>query len=270
MKKRKYLFFCISYFILLSFFFFLSSCNQPGEEDAELEKSDEEPRVEGFDYSKSDSSAVSIANQVLKAMGGRKNWNRARFFTWNFFGEQRHFWDKKTGDIRIESLGSNLIILMNVNTKKGKVFVNGEEITQADSLNKYMEMGEEMWANDSYWLVMPFQLITSGNVLKYLDEDVAQTGETADVIEVTSTQGSFADKKFHVYVDKNSHFVIQWALYSKAENEDPTFVTGWSDYEKYHNIWLAGTRGRFEITQIAIADSFPPNTFITPQPVAVY
>lgn len=235
-----------------------------------MAKVEEEPLVEGFDYSKSDSTAVSIANEVLRAMGGRKNWSKARFFTWNFLGEQRHFWDKKTSDIRIESLKSNLILLMNINTKQGKVYVNGEEITQADSLKKYMELGEQMWTNDAYWLVMPFLLIEPGVVLKYMDEDVAQTGETADVLEVTFTNGQFAAQKFHVYVDKTNRFVIQWAIYSKFTNEDPTFVTGWSEYEKYHNIWLSSGRGRYEITDIAVVDSFPSHTFNTPQPVAVY
>ncbi len=244
------------------------SCKQQNSE-TDIAKSEEEPPVAGFDYSKSDTSAVNIANEVMRAMGGRKNWNKARFFTWNFLGEQRHFWDKETGDIRIESLKSNLILLMNVNSKKGKVFVNGEEITQADSLKKYMELGEEMWANDSYWLVMPFRLIEPGTVLKYLDEDVAQTGETADVLEVTFTGGPFAEQKFHVYIDKTSRFVIQWALYSKVENEDPTYVATWSEYEKYNNIRLASGRGRYEITEIAVADSFPSHTFTTPLPVAV-
>lgn len=249
---------------------FFLSCNQENISEQEQTKIETEPLIDGFDYSKSDSAAVAIANEVMRAMGGRKNWNKARFFTWNFLGEQRYFWDKQTGDIRIESLKSNLILLMNLNTKQGKVFVNGNEITQADSLKKYMELGEEMWANDSYWLVMPFRLIEPGVVLKYMDEDVTQTGETADVLEVTFTSGNFVGQKFHVYVDKNSHFVIQWAFYSKQENEDPTFVTTWSDYEKYHNIWLSSGRGRYEITDIAVVDSLPSHTFIAPQPVGVY
>lgn len=270
MKKNKNTILLLSSFFFLFSSFFLNSCTQQNTSETEQKKTEEEQLVEGFDYTASDTAAVSIANEVIKAMGGRKSWNKARFFTWNFFGEQRHFWDKQTGDIRIESLSSNLIILMNVNSKKGKVFVNGQEITQADSLKKYMEMGEQMWLNDSYWLIMPFRLIEPGAVLKYLDEDVAQTGETADIIEVTFTSGPFADKKFLVYVDKNSRFVIQWSLYSKSGNEDPTYVTGWSDYEKYHNIWIASGRGRHEITDIAVVDSFPLHTFTAPQPVAVY
>lgn len=256
-----------SILLLLSFFF---SCSSPDNTETDMAKSEEVPRVEGFDYSASDSSAVSIANEVLKAMGGHKNWNKARFFTWNFFGEQRHFWDKQAGEIRIESLSSNLIILMNINSSKGKVFVNGEEITQADSLKKYMEMGEQMWRNDAYWLVMPFQLIEPGTVLKYLDEDVAQTGETADVIEVTFTSGTFKGRKYLVYIDKTSKFVIQVSFYSKSANEDPTLVTPWTDYEKYRNIWLSSGRGRYEITDIAVADSFPAHTFTEPLPVSLY
>jgi hypothetical protein len=258
------------FIFLFSFSLVFTSCNQDNTSDSESAAPEAEPLVEGFDYSKSDTAAVSIANEVMKALGGRKNWNKARFFTWNFFGEQRHFWDRQTGDIRIESLSSNLIILMNVHSKKGKVFVNGQEITQADSLKKYMDMGVQMWENDSYWLVMPFRLIEPGVMLKYLDEDVAQTGETADVIEVSFTSGPFTGKKYLVYVDKVNRFVIQWSIYSKADNEDPTLVTGWSDYEKYHNIWLASGRGRHEITDIAVVDSFPAHTFTAPQPVSVY
>lgn len=257
------------FFFLSSMFSLFSSCTQPSTE-SDQQKAEEDQLVEGFDYATSDTEAVSIANELMKAMGGRKNWKKARYFTWNFLGEQRHFWDKETGDIRIESLSSNLIILMNLNTKKGKVFVNGQEITQADSLKKYMEMGENIWANDSYWLVMPFRLLEPGVVLKYLDEDVAQTGETADVIEVTFSSGPLAGRKYHVYVDKVSRFVVQWAIYSKAQNDDPTLVSDWSDYEKYRNIWLSSARGRLEISDIAIPDSLPAHTFTDTLPVAVF
>ncbi len=259
-----------SFCLVFCSLFFLFSCSETESPESGQPKAEEETLIPGFDYAKSDTAAVSIASEMVKAMGGWKNWNKARFFTWNFFGEQKHYWDKQSGDIRIESLGSNLIILMNVNTKKGKVFVNGREITQADSLKKFMDMGEQMWFNDSYWLVMPFRLFEPGVILKYLDEDVAQTGETAEVIEVTFSSGPFKDKKCLVYVENSSHLAIQWSLYSKATNEDPTFVTGWTDYEKYHNIWLASGRGRFEITDIAVVDSFPSHTFVTPMPVGIY
>ena len=46
-------------------------------------------------------------------------------------------WDKWSGNIRVESKG--LVVLMSLNTQKGRAWQDGEEITDPDSLKKKLE-----------------------------------------------------------------------------------------------------------------------------------
>ena len=89
-----------------------------------------------FNVLGSDAKAVKIADKVMKANGGRKNWDATHYIAWNFFGSRTLVWDKYTGDVRIENLKNDTKILVNINTLKGKVYKNGAELTQPDSLTK--------------------------------------------------------------------------------------------------------------------------------------
>ena len=99
------------------------------------------PPMEGFNTAGSDPEAIQIADSVMAAQGGRKNWDATRYIAWNFFNSRKLLWDKHTGDVRIENLKDGTKTLVNINTGKGKVFRNGAEVTQPDSLAKYLQQG---------------------------------------------------------------------------------------------------------------------------------
>ena len=70
------------------------ACSVPKEKESEKaaeEKVIENPAAEGFNMEGSDPKAISIADEVMTAMGGRKNWNNTRYITWNFFGARLVF-----------------------------------------------------------------------------------------------------------------------------------------------------------------------------------
>ena len=85
------------------------------------------PAAPGFNASDSDAKAVAVADEVMKAMGGRKAWDETRNFSWNFFGARSLLWDKKTGDVRIEAKKEDLTILVNIYSMKGQVKKGGGE-----------------------------------------------------------------------------------------------------------------------------------------------
>ena len=137
--------------LLLIFVFavtLLSACGEKevtkSEENIEKE---ENPAHVDFDFSHSDEKAIEIADKVMKSIGGRENWDNTKYLRWNFFGKRLHYWNKETGDIRIEIPSSDAIILMNINTLEGKVKLGDVEPTKADSLDKYLDLGKEMWIN---------------------------------------------------------------------------------------------------------------------------
>jgi hypothetical protein len=93
----------------------------------QLAREDDNPPCAGFDAAGSDASAIAIADETMHAMGGRAAWDQVRVLEWTFFGRRKHVWDKWTGDVRIEE--GERVTLMNVNTREGRVFDQGVEVT---------------------------------------------------------------------------------------------------------------------------------------------
>ncbi|MGH9321913.1 MAG: hypothetical protein ACRD3V_18755, partial [Vicinamibacteria bacterium] len=170
------------------------------------------PPSPGFDLAGSDAKAVAIADEVMKALGGRKAWDETRYVTWNFFGRRAHVWDKHSGNLRFENDGS--VVLMNLGTKKGRVWKNGEEVTSPADLEKALHDAESAWINDSYWVFMPYKLKDTGVTLKYLGKGKTEAGASADVLQLTfENVGRTPENKYHVYVDDESRLVTQWDYY---------------------------------------------------------
>jgi hypothetical protein len=226
------------------------------------------PPMDGFNAKGSDPQAMQIADSVMMAQGGRKNWDATHYIAWNFFGSRKLLWDKYTGNVRIENLKDDTKTLVNINTGKGKVFRNGAEVTQPDSLAKYLKKGQEAWINDSYWLVMPYKLKDSGVTLKYLGEEKLATGQDTDVLQLTyQNVGVTPENKYQVYVDKKNHLVAQWAYYKNAQDSIPAFVMPWLDYKTYGHIKLSGDRGQARLTDIQVLEDVPQTAFTSFAPV---
>lgn len=225
-------------------------------------KKNANPPANGFDMAGSDPKAVELADEVMQAMGGRKAWDNTHYIAWNFFGFRKLVWDKWSGDVRVDNVRDDQTILLNINTDKGRVFRKGAEITNPDSVAKYVKAGKAAWINDSYWLVMPFKLKDSGVTLKYIGEEATKENKPADVIQLTfKGVGVTPDNKYKVWVDKQSHLVTQWAHYPKYTDEQPRFTLPWIDYAKHGGILLSGERGDRDLTEIMVFSTLPPTVF---------
>ena len=224
---------------------------------------DPNPPAPGFNKADSDLKAVSIADEVMQAMGGRRAWDETRCISWNFFGRRTLLWDKQTGLCRIEWLNRPLKIIVNTKDGTGKVLLDSVEQVVPDSLAKYLDMGKKVWINDSYWLVMPFKLKDDGVTLKYLGEGKTEQGEPADLLQLSFTGvGVTPDNKYHVWVDKKSRLVTQWAYFEKFADEQPKIINPWTDYWQYGKILIAGSRGeRGVMTPIQVLDTVPAGIF---------
>ena len=220
------------------------------------------PAAQGFDAAGSDPRAVQIADEVMAAMGGRKAWDDTHLIAWNFFGARKLIWDKWTGTVRVDNLKDDQTVILNLNTDKGRVFRDGKEVTDPDSVTKYVKQGKGAWINDSYWLVMPFKLKDSGVTLKYLGEEPTKDGKSADVLQLTfKGVGNTPENKYKVWVDKASHLVWQWAYYPKFTDEQPRFTLPWTNYQKHGGILLSGERGERDLTDIMVFSGLPGEVF---------
>lgn len=220
------------------------------------------PAATSLNGANTDAKAIEIADKVMMAQGGKKNWDKTHFITWNFFGVRKLVWDKWSGNVRIDNLKDGSIALLNVNTMKGKILRNGSEIMQTDSVEKYLKQAKSAWINDSYWLVMPFKMKDSGVTLKYLGEEKTEAGIVSAVLQMTfENVGDTPQNRYKVWVDKDKNLVTQWAYFAKADNEKPNFIMPWLNYQQQGKIMLSGDRGQRKLTDIQVFDKISKAVF---------
>jgi hypothetical protein len=229
------------------------------------------PAAPGFDLAGSDARAIEIADAVMERLGGREAWDATRYVTWKFFGRRTHYWDKHTGDIRVEGVGRDddkpYVILMNLHSMKGRAWRDGVEL-EGEELAEMIDFGEAVWINDSYWMFMPYKLKDTGVTLTYVGEGAMADGRTADVLQlVFEDVGRTPDNRYHVYVARDTGLVEQWDFYRDAADEEPGFRVPWHDWQRYGKILLSDDRGDSGHTGIAVYESLPASVFSSPEPV---
>lgn len=242
----------------------LGACNtQRGSSEASSAEVETygNPAAEGFDSLNSHAEAMAIADRVMESMGGRQAWDQTRFLAWDFFGARKLIWDKHEGRVRID-FPDGSVYLVNINDQTGKVLQQGEEITQVDSLAKYLERAKSIWINDSYWLVMPFKLKDSGVTLKYLRMEPTLDSVMSHVLELTfSGVGVTPQNKYLVYVDTSTHLVNQWAYFREANQDSANFMLPWGNYSKYGSILLSDDRGERDLSEVTVFETLPDEVF---------
>lgn len=214
-------------------------------------------------FSQTDEKASKLADAVIKSMGGEKAYNNTRHIAWNFFGIRSLVWDKFTGDVRIDNVKDKSVYLVNVNSKTGKVMLKSQAVdAKPDSVQKLLKQAEEIWINDSYWLVMPFKLKDPGVTLKYLGTDKTTDGKETEVLEMTFTNvGVTPDNRYKIYIDPTTNLVVQWAYFKKYSDEKPLFTRPWGMYQQHGKILLSGERGDRDLTDIKVYDSLPASIY---------
>ena len=250
-----------------------SPSTQPATQPGAAESN---PPAEGFDLQGSDAKAIELADAVMAKMGGRRAWNETRYIVWNFFGQRRHVWDKREGRVRIELDGPEgvpYVYVLNIDTKSGRAWKGGQEVTDPDELARMMDQAEAMWINDSYWLVMPYKPTDAGVTLKFLGERAMEGGRIADVLQLTFKDvGRTPNNKYHVYVAKDSGLVEQFDYYEHSDDPTPRISAPWRKWKRFGRIMLSGDRGErhgrpAKLTDIAVFDELPESVFTNPEPI---
>lgn len=245
-------------------FVFALACQSPTNEQASATDYGNPP-AEGFNLDGSDAKAIAIADEVMEAMGGREAWDNTHYVCWKFFGRDALVWDKWTGNVRIDA-ANGMTYLTNINDETGRVFNNGREITEADSVANIMQQAKSIWINHSYWLVMPFKLKDSGVTLTYVGEEATQDGLLADKLKLTfEGVGRTPQNMYHVWVDKQSRLVSQWAYFPSTDSEEPRFTMPWLAYKKHGDILLSASRGERSMEDIMVFEDLPETVFTSPE-----
>ncbi len=210
----------------------------------------------------------------MDAMGGQDAWDNTRHLSWNFMGRGRlHHWDKWTGNVRIETAaGQNrqgeptptTLTLMNINTREGRAWVDGEEVF-GEQLDERLDGGWRAWVNDAYWMFMPYKLLDPGVNLTYVGEDIMEDDREADVLQLTfESVGVTPDNRYLVYVARDSGLVEQWSWFASRDQAEPGFTRPWADWERFGDIMIATDHGFGAEWDIAVHDSLPEAVYTDP------
>ena len=221
-----------------------------------------------------DERAVAVADEVMVALGGRKAWDDNRFIGFTFVrGETvlKLTWDKWSGRYRLDATmvdGRPYVVLMNVNTKEGEVYLAGERL-QGDQRDEYLDRGYGVWKGETYWLLAPYKMRDPGVTLRHETEDTID-GITYDVVHLSFEDIDPSGNEFWLYVNPETHLVDRWRflLGDRAEGE---FL--WKGWEEYNGLMMSTIREAMggtvaiRMTDIVITDDMPDIVFSSPGPV---
>jgi hypothetical protein len=147
-----------------------------------------------------------------------------------------------------------LLVLMNIDDKRGRVWAEGELVEDPGRLEEYLDLGHKIWINDSYWMFMPYKLLDPGVTLRYLGERALEDGRPADVLDLTFADdaGYTPQNRYEIFVARDTGLVEQWAFFAKASEGQPRFTMPWSGWEPFGRIRLATDHGRGADWHIAV------------------
>ena len=195
---------------------------------------------------------VAVGESLLKALGGRDGWERARYFRFDWIVEKEgkqvvarsHYWDRWSGRYRVDGVDKEgpYSVYFNVNTRDGVAYVGGKKVADAAQAKKWLEDGYGAFINDSYWLLAPFKVFDGGVTISDEGVDKGPNGEPCDVIKLSFAGVGLTPKDLYwLYVNQKTHLLDEWKFVLGGEKKPPT-AFAWSDWKKVGTIQLASMR----------------------------
>jgi hypothetical protein len=224
----------------------------------------------------SDPRAMEIVEKVITALGGAEKFNAVRYLSFHFvvmrdtlrISDWRHDWDRSTGDYRLQGKhddGEELLILFNVNNRRGEAFKNGH-ILEGEQLSSLLEFAYGRFINDTYWLLMPYKLHDPGVMLTF-DGEQTIDDQKFEIIKLAfvPSAGLTPQNIYRVFVDPATSRIHRWE-YFQEEGKEPRPAL-WVDWRSFDGITLAverileGRPTRFLFENIVVSKDVPPGLF---------
>ena len=221
-------------------------------------------------------NADDVARRALDSLAGPA-WEKARYLAFSFNVErdgkiavsypQRY--DRFTGDYRVHGKnreGKDVVVIMNVNTKQGKAWVDGVEVADP---KEQLTFGYRRFINDVYWLLMGFKTFDPGVTREYAGEKSDACGHTYDLVKLSfANVGLTPGDVYWMWVNRDTGLVDEWHMKlegSKPEDE-PTPVL-FHDYRRFNGLLISTRReikGRnqfIRLDDITVASEVPAGAF---------
>ena len=196
-------------------------------------------------------TADSAAQRAIDVLAGPA-WNDARYFSFAFNVEREgkivasysQQWDRFTGDYRVSGKnreGEDVRVVMNVNTKQGKAWKNGQPV--ADPAEP-LTFGYRRFINDTYWLLMGFKSFDPGVTRTYDGEKTDACGALHDVVKLSfANVGLTPGDVYWMWVNRDTGLVDQWHMKLEGSKpEDAPSVVLFHDYRRFGGLLISTRR----------------------------
>jgi hypothetical protein len=230
-----------------------------------------------------DEKADALARELVAAMGGTAAWEKARQFQFDFVVEREekavarfsHAWDRYTGDYRLtgtDKAGAPYAVYFNVNTRQGRVIVNGRPV-EGDPASEQLQSAYERFINDTYWLLAPWKVFDPGVHRAYDAEKPCPQGGVCDVLKLSFDEnvGLTPRDLYWLWIPRDGRHLVQWQYVLNGASEPPT-TAAWNDWKTFDGILLSLERPmsgrpvtiRFE--NVAVSSARDDSLFRPPAP----
>ena len=222
-----------------------------------------------------DERANAVADEMMTALGGQQNWDRARFLRFTFVRQGRRLnltWDRETSRYRLEAVndaGVPYVVVMNLATRQGRAVLDGRPL-EARELSEYLTLALRIWTGETYWLLCPYKLRDPGAILTYDGEEDVGGGVIQDRLHLRfENVGLTPGDEFWLYVNRKTRLLDRWRFKLQGGTEGDYRWAGW---ERFFGILLAteriGANGeRIAFEDIIVTDSLPDEVFTSLAPV---
>jgi hypothetical protein len=201
------------------------------------------------DASPSDPKAIDLANRVLEALGGSRAWEDTRYFQFDFVVEESgvdqsrrsHLWDRYESRLRYERTeqGTLLIVLIDLQTKQGRAFRDGDRL-EGEEAAPFLTEAYEAWINDTYWLLMPYKMKDPGVQLTYAGEST-EGGTTYDRVLLSFDDvGLTPGDRYWAYINRETGLMERWSYILEDDPPDgPSTAWEWRGWQRRGRLLLS-------------------------------
>jgi hypothetical protein len=221
--------------------------------------------------------ADDVAKHAIQSLAGSA-WEKARYIAFTFDVERDgkivasfpQRWDRYTGDYRVSGKnreGKDILVIMNINTKQGKAWVDGVEV--ADPKDQ-LTFGYRRFINDTYWLLMGFKTFDPGVTREYAGEKKNDAGQDYDLVKLSfSNVGLTPGDQYWMWVNRKTGLVDEWDMKlegSKPEDEPQAVI--FYDYKNFGGLNIStkreikGKNQFIKLDDITVSQTVPADAFV--------
>lgn len=162
-----------------------------------------------------------LADNLWEAIGGRENWQNARYFMFSCVGghhsfaqgERKYLWDKQTGNCRFDGVTTDdeaLTVLFNIESGAGTVYLNHTKLENPRTTEDIIIEITEEFNQDARLLFLP--TVLEGTQVSYeITGEKLVGSQRFTVVSIENKHTSFGTAATgELYIDSQTGRINQW------------------------------------------------------------